>query len=118
MEPKKGVLGMNTSEVLKGFTMRQIYTYLDKDPEANLPKLLDILEKNDKDGDGITPEVRAIRAAAEDPNNNWSQLIKSLWTDIDDGQRKKLVETAVINGTLIGTPKTDKLQEKYKCNIP
>lgn len=118
MEPKKGVLGMNTSEVLKGFTMRQIYTYLDKDPEANLPKLLDILEKNDKDGDGITPEVRAIRAAVEDPNNNWSQLIKSLWTDIDDGQRKKLVETAVINGTLIGTPKTDKLQEKYKCNIP
>ena len=108
---------MNASEVLKGFAMKQVYSYLDKDPEANLPNLLDMLEKYDKNGQAVTTQVEGIRAALSDPNNNWSKLVKSLWTDIDDEQRKKLVETVVINGTLIGTPATMKMQDKYQCNI-
>lgn len=92
---------MNASEVLKGFAMKQVYSYLDRDPEANLPNLLDMLEKYDKNGQAVTTQVEGIRAALSDPNNNWSKLVKSLWTDIDDEQRKKLVETVVINGTLI-----------------
>ena len=36
---------MNVSEVLKGFAMKQVYGYLDKDPDTNIPKLLDMLEK-------------------------------------------------------------------------
>ena len=109
---------MNASEVLKGFAMKQVYSYLDKDPEANLPNLLDMLEKYDKNGQAVTTQVEGIRAALSDPNNNWSKLVKSLWTDIDDEQRKKLVETVVINGTLIGTPATMKMQDKYQCNVP
>lgn len=109
---------MNASEVLKGFAMKQVYSYLDKDPEANLPNLLDMLEKYDKNGQAVTTQVEGIRAALSDPNNNWSKLMKSLWTDIDDEQRKKLVETVVINGTLIGTPATMKMQDKYLCNVP
>lgn len=109
---------MNASEVLKGFAMKQVYSYLDKDPEANLPNLLDMLEKYDKNGQAVTTQVEGIRAALSNPNNNWSKLVKSLWTDIDDEQRKKLVETVVINGTLIGTPATMKMQDKYQCNVP
>ena len=109
---------MNASEVLKGFAMKQFYSYLDKDPDTNIPKLLDMLEKNDKSGQALTSQVKGIRKALADPDNNWSKLVKSLWTDIDDGQRKKLVETAVINGTLIGTPITMKMQDKYQCNVP
>lgn len=109
---------MNASEVLKGFAMKQVYSYLDKDPEANLPNLLDMLEKYDKNGQAVTTQVEGIRAALSDPNNNWSKLVKSLWTDIDGEQRKKLVETVVINGTLIGTPATMKMQDKYQCNVP
>lgn len=109
---------MNASEVIKGFAMKQVYNYLDKDPDANIPKLLDLMEKYDKNGNAVTVQVQAIRAALADPDNNWSQLVRSLWTDIDDGQRKKLVETIAINGTLIGTPATMKMQAKYQCNVP
>ena len=77
-----------------------------------------MLEKYDKNGQAVTTQVEGIRAALSDPNNNWSKLVKSLWTDIDDEQRKKLVETVVINGTLIGTPATMKMQDKYQCNVP
>ena len=100
---------MNASEVLKGFAMKQVYSYLDKDPEANLPSLLDMLEKYDKNGQAVTTQVKGIRAALSDPNNNWSKLVKSLWTDIDDEQRKKLVETVVINGTLIDDAFADEM---------
>lgn len=100
---------MNASEVLKGFAMKQVYSYLDKDPEANLPNLLDMLEKYDKNGQAVTTQVEEIRAALSDPNNNWSKLVKSLWTDIDDEQRKKLVETVVINGTLIDDAFADEM---------
>ena len=100
---------MNASEVLKGFAMKQVYSYLDKDPEANLPNLLDMLEKYDKNGQAVTSQVEGIRAALSDPNNNWSKLVKSLWTDIDDEQRKKLVETVVINGTLIDDAFADEM---------
>lgn len=100
---------MNASEVLKGFAMKQVYIYLDKDPETNLPNLLDMLEKYDKNGQAVTTQVEGIRAALSDPNNNWSKLVKSLWTDIDDEQRKKLVETVVINGTLIDDAFADEM---------
>lgn len=100
---------MNASEVLKGFAMKQVYSYLDRDPEANLPNLLDMLEKYDKNGQAVTTQVEGIRAALLDPNNNWSKLVKSLWTDIDDEQRKKLVETVVINGTLIDDAFADEM---------
>lgn len=100
---------MNASEVLKGFAMKQVYSYLDKDPETNLPNLLDMLEKYDKNGQAVTTQVEGIRAALSDPNNNWSKLVKSLWTDIDDEQRKKLVETVVINGTLIDDAFADEM---------
>lgn len=100
---------MNASEVLKGFAMKQVYSYLDRDPEANLPNLLDMLEKYDKNGQAVTTQVEGIRAALSDPNNNWSKLVKSLWTDIDDEQRKKLVETVVTNGTLIDDAFADEM---------
>lgn len=89
--------------------MKQVYSYLDKDPEANLPNLLDMLEKYDKNGQAVTTQVEGIRAALSDPNNNWSKLVKSLWTDIDDEQRKKLVETVVTNGTLIDDAFADEM---------
>ena len=108
---------MNTSEKLKQIAMKGLYGFLDKDPDENIPKVLDWLEKHDK-GNGVTAQVRGIRKALVDPDNNWSRLVKSLWTDVDDGQRKKLVETIVINGSMIGTPAQAQMQEKYGCSIP
>ena len=113
----KGGTKMNISDKLKGFAMKQVYNYLDKDPDTNIIKLLDYLESHDN-GNGIIDAVRNIRAAVSDPDNNWSRLIKSLWTDIDDQQRKVLIETAVVNGSMIGTPMSSRLQDKYQCSIP
>jgi len=107
----------NISDKMKNFAMKQLFGYLDKDPDNNIPKVLDWLEKNDREN-GITNEVRGIKKAVSDPGNNWSKLVRSIWTDIDGGQLRILVENAVIKGTMIGTPFSTRLQEKYQCNIP
>lgn len=109
---------MKISDRIKGFTLKQMYAYLDKDPDTNIPKLLDYLEKSDKGGQGVTDQIENIRKVISDPSSNWYRLIKSLWTDIDAEQRKALVETAVVNGSLIGTPETMRWQDKYQCNVP
>lgn len=108
---------MNISDKVKGFAMKQLFSYLDKDPDNNIPKVFNWFEKHDKDG-GVTTQVQGIKKAINDPNNNWSKLIKSLWTDIDDEQRRVLVENVAIKASMIGNPLSTKLQEKYQCNIP
>lgn len=117
MHIQKEDLLMNISDKVKGFAMKQLFSYLDKDPDNNIPKVFNWFEKHDKDG-GVTTQVQGIKKAINDPNNNWSKLIKSLWTDIDDEQRRVLVENVVIKASMIGNPLSTKLQEKYQCNIP
>lgn len=109
---------MKASDAMKSFAMKQMYSYIDKDPDNNIPKLLDLLESSDKNGNSVTDQVKGIRSAIQDKDSNWYKLVKSLWTDIDDGQRRALIEAAVINASLIGTPITIENQEKYGCNIP
>ena len=109
---------MKASDAMKSFAMKQMYSYIDKDPDNNIPKLLDLLESSDKNGNSVTDQVKGIRSAIQDKDSNWYKLVKSLWTDIDDGQRRALIEAAVINASLIGTPITIETQEKYGCNIP
>ncbi len=108
---------MNVSDKMKDFAMKQLFGYLDKDPDNNIPKVLDWFEKYDKEN-GVTSQVHGIKKAISDPDNNWSKLLKSIWTDIDSGQRMTLVESVGIKGTMIGTPLSTKLQDKYQCNIP
>lgn len=108
---------MNVSDTVKRLGMKAVYSYLDRDPSTNIPKILDWLLEHDK-GKGVTGPVTAVKEAVSDPDSNWSKLIRSLWTDIDPGQRKVLFENFVVNGSMIGTPIQIEYMEKYNCNIP
>lgn len=108
---------MDITSKLKSMGVKKVYNYIDRNPEKNVPKILDWLEKHDANT-SVTSQVKVVRSAISDPENNWSRLIKSLWTDIDDKQRKILFGNVVINGTMVGTPIQNEHREKYKCNIP
>lgn len=90
---------------------------MDKDPETNLPKLLDWFDRFDVKNT-LAMERAAIRKVVEDPDNNWYQLIMSLWKDIDSGVRNRLFENFIINGCLLGYQRQVENQKKYGCNIP
>ena len=110
-------MGKSITELAKSFALKRVLRYVNRDFEHNINKVLNWLIRHDK-GNGVKHEAQMVRDALADPNNNWSKLVRSLWTDIDDGQRLRLFENFVINGSMIGTPRQRRFSEKYNCNIP
>ena len=98
---------------------RAMYSYLDKDPDANIPRLMDWVDRFAGDGPNSFPGQRAaFRQVIENPDNNWYRLLRSLWTDVDGGVRKTFFENFMLNGNLIGWPIQEEARERYGCNIP
>ncbi len=54
------------------FAIKKALEYLDKDPETNLPKLVDWLEAFDV-RHTLKKEIDAVRAVADNPESNWYQ---------------------------------------------
>ena len=105
------------TEKVKSFGLKQAISFIDKDPETNIPKIMDWLEAHDS-GTNITTQVKIVRESFLNKDSNWNQLIMSLWTDIDAGVRKKLFENFIINASMIGAKRQAAYSEKYGCNIP
>lgn len=105
-------------ESIKSFGMKRVISYMDKDPDANIPKILDWLLKHDKGGAVTSPVHTVQKALAAGPDSNWYRLVKSLWTDVDDGVRKRLFENFVINASMIGSPRQRKTGAENDCNVP
>ncbi|HVI41239.1 MAG TPA: radical SAM protein [Anaerovoracaceae bacterium] len=111
------MLSNNIKEQVESFGLKKVISYLDSDPDKNIPKVIDWVEKFDKEGT-VTPELKAIKAAIADKDGNWYQLVKSLYSDIDDQVRKTLFENFIINATVIGGQRQRRSKEENSCNIP
>lgn len=99
------------------FAVRQVLSYVDRDSEKNLPKLLDWFDRFDRK-ETLKVQRDIIRNVVMDPDNNWHQLVMSLWKDIDPGVRNRIFENFIINGCLLGYQRQKENKEKYNCNIP
>lgn len=104
-------------ENLKSFGLKKVLSYLDTDPDNNIPKILDWAEKFDKEGT-VERQLKVFRKVLSNPDNNWYKLTKSLWSDVDDGVRKTLFENFIINATILGGRRQEKAREENGCNIP
>ena len=105
------------NERLEAYGLKKVLNYLDSNPQQNVPKVISWLRKFDKD-DLYKNAYDMIDGLMKDPDNNWNRLISSLYTDIDDGVRKKMFENFLINSAILGSQKKNRLVEKYDCNIP
>lgn len=105
------------AESAKAAAAKQAIALLDGNPDKNLPRLLawaDAFDKNDY----FPSQREAFHRVLDNPDNNWYQLIKSLWTDIDDDVRKRLFENFVVNATLVGWGRQESARSAYGCNVP
>jgi len=108
---------MNASELVKRIAFSKAYEFLDRDPDQNFLKLVDWLEKLDKDG-YVAKQLPRIRECATDQESNWYKLARSLWDDVDDEVRKTLFTNFMINGNLLENQKLVESRKQYRCNIP
>ncbi|MBD5152513.1 MAG: radical SAM protein [Oscillibacter sp.] len=99
--------------------MKTAYSYIEKDPEKNLPKLMAWVDKLAGSGPDSFQEQRdAFRAVINDPSNNMYQLMMNIFRDVDSEVLKATFENFFLNANIIGWPIQEEMRKKYNCNIP
>ena len=89
--------------------------YLEKDPEGNIPKVMDLVDRLCPE-DWYVPQRRAFREAIA-AKNNWYQLILRFY-ELDSGVRKAFFQNFIINASLLPSGTQEENMAKYNCNVP
>ncbi|MDO5377651.1 MAG: radical SAM protein [Clostridia bacterium] len=108
---------MGIKNNLQAAGLRLVYDYIDKDPERNLPRVADFIDKTVPSG-GADSQIGAVRDALSDPDGNWYRFAADLFTNIDAGVRRTLFENLAVNATLRWIDRHDELEARHECNIP
>ena len=90
--------------------------YLEKDPEQNLPKLMDLVDRFSPAG-WYEGQRAAVRGAVKDPDSNWHDLILRVY-QLDPEVRKTFFRNFIINASLKGTARQQEVAQKEGCNVP
>ncbi|MCD7736676.1 MAG: radical SAM protein, partial [Lachnospiraceae bacterium] len=96
--------------------VKQALGYVEKDPEINIPKLMDLIDKYTPK-DWYAGQRNAIRNAIKDKDNNWYQLIMRMY-QLDPGVRKTFFQNFIINASLVGSMKQEANMKENNCNSP
>ncbi|MDD3230919.1 MAG: radical SAM protein [Oscillospiraceae bacterium] len=104
-------------EQLEKFGIKKALGYLGKDPDQNIPKLLDMIDKFDKD-DMYKGQREMFHRFIDNPENNWFKLIKKLYATVDLHVLQTIFANFIVNATLIGGKKQETVRKKYGCNVP
>ncbi|SHD77732.1 radical SAM protein [Schnuerera ultunensis] len=107
----------SVKQLISTKVMNEGLKYIEKDPMANMPKLLDWAEKL------ITREnhkgmLQTFRNVVEDPESNWYKLIERYFDELSPATRQKFMINYMVNSGIIGIPIQDKMKKKYNCNVP
>ena len=107
------------SKTLSALGLKTVFGYIEKNPEKNLPQLMDWVDKLAGSGpDSFQVQRDAFRAVINDPDNNMYQLIMNTFRDVDAGVLKATFENFFLNANIIGWPIQEKYRREYNCNIP
>ena len=101
---------------LAGFGLKQAFSYLESNPQKNMPQLIKWAEKFDWKGN-YSREMNGIKKYLADPENNWNIFVNKFW-ELDPGIRKKTFENFFVNSALRTKSKLDESRARYQCNVP
>lgn len=96
--------------------LSKIFKYIDKAPEENLLKLVNLAERLFK----MFPKknFESMRKALQEGDNCHVQMAKNILTDVDRDLVKSLFVSMAIHAGYYGTKAVRENREKYNCNIP
>ncbi len=98
------------------FAIKQAIKYARRDPDKNLLKVLNLVEKADvKKANTVT--YNNLRKSLQDPNNNWTRFIKNILFNTDPDVLDKFIPVLLNIALNSFAVRTENI-EKYKCNIP
>lgn len=96
--------------------LTRILKYIDKAPEKNLLKILNIAEKTFK----FFPQKNFVKMkeAVSDKDNVYMKMFKNILVDIDRDLAKSLILSMGVHAGYYGTKTVRAKRDKYNCNIP
>lgn len=97
--------------------LERALAYLEKDPEENLPKLMEMAHQL-MGQEEYRSKLEMFDKAVSDRNSNWHRLLVRLFTDIDSEVRKTLVTNFIINGFYRWSRTREQFGKEYDCQIP
>jgi len=92
-------------------------SYLDKDVEKNLPKLIEWAERIDVHG-SVKVQLDVIKRIASDPDNNWYKFALNIWRNIDLDVIKTFFTNFIVYSNIEGKPKRLEVERTHDCNVP
>ena len=99
--------------------LKTAYGYIEKDPEHNLPKLMEWVDRLAGDGpNSFLVHRDAFRTVINDPDNNMHQLLMNIFREVDNDVLKATFENFLLNANIVGWPIQEEMRSKYNCNIP
>ena len=110
---------MGLTDQIKKTALKTAFSYLEKNPEENAPKLMAWVDKLAGNGpDSFKAQRDAVRAVINDPSNNMHRLVMDILKQTDNEVLKATFTNFFLNANIIGWPVQEKNRKKYGCNIP
>ena len=94
-----------------------IFHEIDKDPEAAIRKVTDLVLKLDIK-DGLHNQRPTLERVAKDPDNVWHKYVLDMFQTVDRDVLKKILINFVYHANVQANPRAIAAREKYGCNIP
>ena len=107
---------MKATDQIKRAALNKAIDYLLENPERNVAKIMDMIDKVAPDD--VFPTQRAAFHQAIDDESNWYQLIMKILTDTNPQVRDRLIKTFVVDANMLAWPKQEAMRDQYHCNIP
>lgn len=102
-------------ERMQEFALNQALNYMEKDPDENIPKLMEMADKLCPDG-WYQSQRDAVRKVIEE-KNCWYDLILRIY-ELDSGVRKAFLKNFIFNSALKGSAIQAEVREREQCNVP
>ena len=107
---------MKATDQIKRAAFNKTIDYLLGNPERNVAKIMDMIDRVAPDD--VFPTQRAAFHQAIDDESNWYQLIMKILTDMNPQVRDRLIKTFVVDANMLAWPKQEAMRDQYHCNIP
>lgn len=107
---------MKATDQIKRAALNKTIDYLLENPERNVAKIMDMIDRVAPDD--VFPTQRAAFHQAIDDESNWYQLIMKILTDMNPQVRDRLIKTFVVDANMLAWPKQEAMRDQYHCNIP
>ncbi|MDO4357654.1 MAG: radical SAM protein, partial [Clostridia bacterium] len=104
---------------IKKIGLSMAYDYIGKNPEKNIAKLMEWVDRFAGEGPDTFPKQReAFRNVINDPDSNWYQLIMRVFKETDNDVLKTFFTNFILNANLIGWKVQEENRQRYNCNVP